>query len=327
MNLTKVCKRYDNPMAASTNATVSTAGVSAAGLVRNINQDAWSAARLPDGRQLLAVADGLGGHQAGEVASKRAIELLERTLARGWHTTPWQVAKAVQLANQELQAITPGAISGTTLTTVVIEKSTAFLAHAGDSRAYLFRHGRLEQLTQDHSWVAEQERQGTLSANEARQHRWRNIISNALGVQDEVRLDVQAFPVQLGDRIILLSDGVFSLLDEPVITGIAGLGSAEAIAQRFVEEANRRGSPDNVTAVVGIVSEAAPGRPQYRTDGPATTFTIGAGTNVMSTVEDAFPRNTLYARLRRHPYFLYRWWALGSALLFIILILALARVF
>lgn len=313
-------------MASTSEATISTAGVSDTGQVRNINQDAWSAAKLTDGRQLLAVADGLGGHQAGEVASKRAIELLESTLARGWHTTPWQVAKAVQLANEELQAITPGAISGTTLTAVVIEKGTAFLAHAGDSRAYLFRHGRLEQLTADHSWVAEQERQGTLSANEARQHRWRNIISNALGVQNEVRLDVSAFPVQLGDRIILLSDGVFSLLDEPVITGIAGLGSAEAIAQRFIEEANRRGSPDNVTAVVGIVTEPGPGRPPYRTDGPPSTLTIHAGTNVMSTIEEAFPRNTVVARLRRHPYFQYRWWIGGSVVLFIVLLLALTRV-
>lgn len=306
---------------------MSTAGVSSTGEVRSINQDAWSAARISDGRQLLAVADGLGGHQAGEVASKRAIEFLEKTLSRGWHTTPWQVAKAVQLANAELLTLAPGAISGTTLTAVVIERGTAFLAHAGDSRAYLFRHGRLEQLTRDHSWVAEQERLGALSANEAKQHRWRNIITNALGVQDQVQLDVQAFAVQVGDRLILLSDGIFTLLDDSVMTGIAGLGSAEAIAQRFVEEANRRGSPDNVTAVVGIVVDPGASRPLFRTDGPATTFAIGAGTNVMSVVEDAYPRNTLLARFRRHPYYAFRWWVAGSAVLFVVLLLALFRVF
>lgn len=312
---------------ASTELQMSTAGVSSAGEVRSINQDAWSAARMKDGRQLLAIADGLGGHQAGEVASKRAIEWLERTLSRGWHTTPWQVAKAVQLANAELLTLAPGAISGTTLTAIVIERGTALLAHAGDSRAYVFRHGRLEQLTRDHSWVAEQERLGALSANEAKQHRWRNIITNALGVQEHVQLDVQAFPVQVGDRLILLSDGVFSLLDDSVMTGIAGLGSAEAIAQRFVEEANRRGSPDNVTAVVGIVVDPAPSRPPYRADNPATTLEIGTSTNVMSVVEEAFPRNTLIARFRRHPYFAYRWWIAGSAVLFIVLLLALFRVF
>lgn len=306
---------------------MSTAGVSAAGEVRTINQDAWSAATMSDGRQLLAVADGLGGHQAGEVASKRAIELLEQTLARGWHTTPWQVMKSVHIANQELKTIAPGAICGTTLTALVIERGTAFLAHAGDSRAYLFRHGRLEQLTKDHSWVAEQERQGTLSANEAKQHRWRNIITNALGVQDEVQLDVRAFPVQVGDRIILLSDGVFSLIDSAVITGIAGLGSAEAIAHRFVEEANRRGSPDNVTAVVGIVTDPAVGRLDYRVDGPAETVTIAPSTNVMALVEETFPRNTVLARLRRHQYWAYRWWLVGSVALFVILLLALFRVF
>lgn len=282
---------------------------------------------MSDGRQLLAVADGLGGHQAGEVASKRAIEWLEQTVARGWHTTPWQVAKAVQLANAELLTLAPGAISGTTLTALIVERGTALLAHAGDSRAYVFRHGRLEQLTRDHSWVAEQERLGALSANEARQHRWRNIITNALGVQEHVQLDMQAFPVQVGDRLILLSDGVFSLLDDSVMTGIAGLGSAEAIAQRFVEEANRRGSPDNVTAVVGIVVDPATSRPPFRADGPVATLEIGKGTNVMSVIEDAFPRNTVLARFRRHPYYAFRWWVAGSAVLFVILLLALFRVF
>ena len=127
----------------------------------------------------------------------------------------------------------------------------------GDSRAYLLRDGQLRQLTLDHSWVADRVRQGILSEEEARQHRWRNVITNTLGSSPQVKLDLLHFKVQPGDTLLVCSDGVSMLLDEKRIAQVVTGADPEAATTALIAEANERGAPDNLTATVLRVDEVA----------------------------------------------------------------------
>jgi protein phosphatase len=227
-------------------------GATDTGNVRVTNQDRL----LVDG-DLVAVADGMGGHQAGEVASQLAIQVLREGFAAD--PTATGLVAAVHAANRavwESGEADPGLRGmGTTIAAVALvtddgEERLA-VVNVGDSRAYLLHDGELRRLTADHSLVAELVRAGQISEAEARTHPRRNILTRVLGVAEEIEPFVAwAAPVR-GDRLLLCSDGLFNELDEPEITAVlTTVAEPGAAAGRLVELANDHGGNDNITAVV-----------------------------------------------------------------------------
>src|SRR4051794_4581289 len=224
------------------------------GQVRDGNEDSY----LVDRRlELFAVADGMGGHRAGEIASATALEGLKLAVTEG---SP--VADAVGRANtavwDKAAADTELAGMGTTLTAAIFDAGTLTIAHVGDSRAYLLRADQLERLTTDHSLVEELIRDGKLTEEQAAVHPQRSIITRALGVDSSVEVDVYSLVLEGGDRVILCSDGLTSMVRP---TGIAEVLRAEpdptAAANALVDAANAAGGEDNITVIVlDAVAEA-----------------------------------------------------------------------
>jgi PPM family protein phosphatase len=222
-------------------------GATDQGQVREANEDGYVVDRR---LQLFAVADGMGGHRAGEVASATALEALRAAVASGTG-----LGDAITNANaavfgkagndQELRGM------GTTLTAVVPDGNGVLVGHVGDSRAYLLRDGELRQLTTDHSLVEELVREGRLTEEQAAVHPQRSIITRALGVEDNVEVDVYSVPLLPGDRLLLCSDGLTTMLRP---NDIAALLRREAdptrAANLLVDAANAAGGEDNITTIV-----------------------------------------------------------------------------
>lgn len=254
--------------------------VSDVGRVREANEDSWGAFEqlskamdLPQetverkGR-LYAVADGMGGHAAGEVASKRAIGVLfshyyddpDIDLVRSLERAFWS-------ANAEIyaQAATNPNLSGmgTTLVAAVIQDDTLIVANVGDSRAYLVRDGRAEQVSRDHSWVNEQVEAGLLTEAEAQVHVYRNIITRSLGSRPDVAVDTFTVPLQVGDALMLCTDGVCNDVTPTEISALVSQAPHAAVAATsVVARGNERGGVDNLTAVVVRVVAAERQRAQ-----------------------------------------------------------------
>jgi PPM family protein phosphatase len=306
---------------------LSYAGVTEAGRVRSINQDSYFVGEMETG-YVAVVADGMGGHKTGEVASQKAVETIRQELSEASSHPPGALAKAVQAANLEIfdfASLHPEHQGmGTTLTTVFIDDQVGLVGHVGDSRAYLIRGTDIRQLTFDHSWVAEQVRQGVITQDEARRHRLRNVITNALGSTQEVKLDLLYFEVQQGDKLLLCSDGVSMLLTEDVMKDIVARHAPEEAAKQLIAEANRRGSPDNITAVVLEVEAVETRAKKYALPEnyqEPKSVTIGHGGTGIRKVEEAFPRQDWAAKLRRHPLYPYRLWLMGILYLLLVLVI------
>jgi protein phosphatase len=219
------------------------------GLVRQGNEDSFFA-RPP----LFAVADGMGGAQAGEVASGMVISALEGFDATG-NDPAGELSRLVEIVNADVfeQAIndTHKAGMGTTLTAAVASGGAVGFVHVGDSRAYLWRSGELKQLTEDHSLVGEMLRQGKISSDEAKTHPQRSIITRALGVEGTVELDRIDLELTPGDLILLCSDGLYSMVPDGDIAAILeNAGDLSATAGSLVEAANAAGGADNITVVL-----------------------------------------------------------------------------
>lgn len=228
------------------------------------NQDAAIATELPQGG-LYAVADGMGGHAAGELASRLALETLASTYRQGRGSPPDRLIEAVQAANLAVlqHAVGESVGMGTTLIALVIDRGAALFAHVGDSRAYLLRGGELLRLTEDHSWVAEQIRLGVLTEEEARNHQWRSVVSNALGGEERARLELFGLSLKAGDRLLLCSDGLSGVVDEKDLLRLLSLNDTpQAVTRLLVDAANDRGGPDNITALVVDIVRAVPA-PRY----------------------------------------------------------------
>ncbi|MFC4638021.1 PP2C family protein-serine/threonine phosphatase [Deinococcus hohokamensis] len=224
-----------------------------------VNQDAALALDLPRGG-LYAVADGMGGHAAGELAANLALDALAQHYTEERTLPPARLVAAVQAANMAVlrHAVGEYVGMGTTLLAAVLDRGALLLAHVGDSRAYLLRGEELLRLTEDHSWVAEQVRLGLLTEEEARTHQWRSVVSNALGGEERVRLELFGLPVCSGDRLLLCSDGLSGVVpEEELLRLLASKQSPEATARRLVDAANDLGGPDNITAlIVDVVRDA-----------------------------------------------------------------------
>jgi protein phosphatase len=225
------------------------------GRQRNANEDAFFA-RPP----LFAVADGMGGAQAGEVASRLAAESLE-AVGRGEESPEAYLRAIARTANARIHRVAQADESrsgmGTTLTAALVEDDEVGLAHVGDSRAYLFRDGELKLLTSDHSLVEELRRQGRLTDEQAEDHPQRSIITRALGPERDVDIDTMTFQARPGDTYLLCSDGLTTMVREERITEVlAESESLDAAVQRLVDEANEAGGRDNITVVAFRLEEA-----------------------------------------------------------------------
>jgi serine/threonine protein phosphatase PrpC len=218
--------------------------LTAIGLHRKTNEDTFVVAP-----PLFAVCDGMGGAQAGEVASGLAAETLAAAVADGrplLAAAEQANAAVFQLANDDIEH----AGMGTTLTAVVLAGDTGHFAHIGDSRAYLLRGGALEQLSDDHSLVGEMVRDGRLSEEEAASHPHRSILSRALGTEPLARIDEFEVDLRAGDVLLLCSDGLSGAVPAEAIRKALGRADPDDAAAKLIAEARKHGGPDNITAVV-----------------------------------------------------------------------------
>ena len=238
------------------------------GRVRAENEDTFVAEPM-----VFAVADGMGGHQAGEVASALAASIMRERLGKG-ATSETAAAAAVGEANAAIfgaaRANSAQTGMGTTLTALAIlhpekpdDDERLVLVNVGDSRTYRFRFGRLQRVTVDHSYVQELVATGHISDEEARTHPRRNIVTRALGIEPTVRADVWSLPVIRGDRFVLCSDGLVDEVPDHEIADLVGaVSDPQTLAQQLVDMANRHGGRDNITVVVvDVLSGAEPPDP------------------------------------------------------------------
>jgi protein phosphatase len=271
---------------------------------------------------VLAVADGMGGHQGGATASRMAVEYVSRELreAKGDFeaalrgdgrdqpraTEPMEAVEVgdlptlPQFASRALIEGTeitplpgpppgPGAVAsaplelmrlvvrrastaifeaatgkpelrgmGTTLTAGLVHRGVFHLVHAGDSRCYLYRGGQLRQLTDDHSWIAEQLRAGAITEAEAKHSKFRHVITRSIGFERDAEADLKAVPVQPGDVFVLCSDGMSNYVDHAELGQLVGSTPCRRLPQTLIDLANSRGGDDNITVVVGLVALEPP---------------------------------------------------------------------
>ncbi|HEX2053275.1 MAG TPA: Stp1/IreP family PP2C-type Ser/Thr phosphatase [Actinomycetota bacterium] len=215
------------------------------GLVRQVNEDSKLVSP-----PLFAVADGMGGHASGDVASALAVEVLEAELKKSD-----SISDAVHNANKAIfqkAAKDPDLTGmGTTLTAMWADETSAQIAHVGDSRAYLLRDGQLTRLTTDHTVVNRLVQQGRILPEDADRHPQRSYLERALGVDPEVEVDVHVLDMAPGDRVLLCSDGLFGMIDDDLIQSVLEQERhPQRAAERLCEEAVHAGGNDNVTAVV-----------------------------------------------------------------------------
>ena len=223
------------------------------GLVREQNEDTV----LADGEEgIYILADGMGGHQAGEVASDLAARTLRDTLA-GQQPTAYRLRRAFRVANAAVyeKQLSDPALSGmgTTMTALWDEGEEGeylLLGHVGDSRAYLFLDGKLRQISQDHSLVGDLVRAGAITEEQARVHPQRNVITRAVGTDFTVRADVEEFLKTPGERWLLCSDGLTDMVEDAEIEETLAALSGQAAADRLVELALLHGGRDNVSVLL-----------------------------------------------------------------------------
>ncbi|MGH2956392.1 MAG: Stp1/IreP family PP2C-type Ser/Thr phosphatase, partial [Solirubrobacterales bacterium] len=225
------------------------------GRQRHANEDSYFA-QAP----VFAVADGMGGAQAGEVASRIAAGAFEQGLDAE-ASAEGQLREIAQEANREIHELAQKDSSragmGTTLTAALLRDDEVAFGHVGDSRAYVLRDGELKRLTKDHSLVEELRRQGRLTDEQAEEHPQRSIITRALGPEPKVNVDTMTFPAKDGDVFLLCSDGLTTMVSDEEITAILlESRNLRSAVNKLVDSANRRGGRDNITAVAFGVAEA-----------------------------------------------------------------------
>ncbi|MBI4541407.1 MAG: Stp1/IreP family PP2C-type Ser/Thr phosphatase [Gemmatimonadetes bacterium] len=226
------------------------------GLIRSGNEDNFL--MIPE-RGVFAVADGMGGHAAGEIASEMAVTLISRDLGSFKGLAPEEAAlrmtQAIRGANTAIFERTLNEADkrgmGTTATVLVLHSNRYVIGQVGDSRAYLLRDGVFHQLTKDHSYVQEQVDAGYLTPEQARTHPYANVITRCVGANGDVQPDVFSGTVRASDLFLLASDGLTGMIEDEALQEIlVSEGTPERWVERLVAEANRRGGLDNITAVM-----------------------------------------------------------------------------
>ncbi len=226
------------------------------GKVRDINQDCFA---IDPSRGLVMVADGMGGHLAGEKAAQSAVEVVSAVLAENdprEGDVQANIQRAVQEANRQIVQASMSDASmrgmGTTATVAIIDGENVYLGHVGDSRAYLVRDGGfIEQVTEDHSVVAQLLKAGAITPQEAIHHPYRNVITRCLGMQMDVEADVAVVHWKVGDRLLLCTDGLSGLVADDELARMAGEHEdLQDACQKMLDLAMARGGYDNITVVM-----------------------------------------------------------------------------
>ncbi len=231
------------------------------GQMRSANEDSYLARTAAfSGKEwaILAIADGVGGHRAGDVASRTAINCLEEEVlaALREETAPLLALEmAIRRANRAVYDLAVSdfrlAGMGTTLTAALLTPDELFIGHVGDSRLYLYRDGICRQLTNDHSLVSELVRNGELSPEEARVHPQRNVLLRAVGIDNDLEIDLLTSAIKPDDIVLIASDGLFSLLDDATLAAhLATEHDLQAAAEKLVASANELGGHDNISVVL-----------------------------------------------------------------------------
>lgn len=267
-------------------------GLTDVGRKRKHNEDAYL---LDVERGLFVVADGMGGHAAGEVASRLTVESIQEFISgtEDDHDNTWpfgynnrysvdgnRLSTAVERANEKVMRAVVNRPElkgmGTTVVAALFDEKRATLVHVGDSRAYLMREAELRRLTDDHSWVQEQVNAGILSEDEAKSHPLKNVVTRALGGGTHVAVDLIEIPVGAGDRFLLCSDGLTGMVsDEEITNALSSPRTLEQIVRGLVDLANERGGVDNITAIMVEVRSA---------DAPAPSGGPSGGEHEKTTV-------------------------------------------
>lgn len=270
-------------------------GLTDVGRKRKHNEDAYL---LDAERGLFVVADGMGGHAAGEVASRLTVESIQEFISgtEDDHDNTWpfgynnrysvdgnRLSTAVERANEKVMRAVVNRPElkgmGTTVVAALFDERRVTLVHVGDSRAYLLRDSELRRLTDDHSWVQEQVNAGILSEEEARSHPLKNVVTRALGGGAHVAVDLIELPVGEGDRYLLCSDGLTGMVsDEEILEALSSARTPEQIVRGLVDLANERGGVDNITAIMVVVK-------------PSTGRKAGDESSEKTTVSLRAPRN------------------------------------
>ena len=248
------------------------AGLTDTGLVRTVNQDAYYID--PEGRFFI-VADGMGGHAAGQEASRIAKDAIQKYLSEKWDSaepSPILLENAFLLANQAIlddQQVHPdNADMGTTAVAVIFRSQedevtgsmseASWYGNLGDSRIYRLRQDKLEQMSEDDTWVAQAVKAGALSEEDARMHPWRHVLSQCLGRADLGAIEVEAVDVQPGDRLLLCSDGLTEELTDEVISDyLQSVSSSQEVVSTLVEAAKEKGGRDNITVVTIAIEDTS----------------------------------------------------------------------
>ncbi len=251
------------------------------GLKRDHNEDSYL---CNNEVSLFAVADGMGGHLGGEKASRMAVDVLEQEIARGIklkvtrtnedipvvgdgvHPIAKAMRNAVNEATRQIwqhaQVHPEFSGMGTTLTGLLVHRDRVSICHVGDSRAYLYRHGQLRQLTEDHSWIAEQIKAGLVDPDDLIASRFRNIITRSVGFESTVEPDLHTMPIEAGDCFVLCSDGLSNYLSLEEIGNVLATNFYAEACKTMVEMANARGGDDNITVVVVYIANVEDDKPE-----------------------------------------------------------------
>ncbi len=240
------------------------AAMSDVGLARILNEDSWGWTQLDERTRLYVVADGMGGHDSGEVASDVAVRTILQGAQERFEALPAPTPEALenlldeafQAANNQVKAVAEERQNdmGTTLVALLIRDHLALLANVGDSRAYLLRDERLHQITQDHSLVAKMVEQRRITAEEARTHPYANVLLRTVGTERDVDIDIFQLELEPGDRLLLCSDGLWGEVEGEEMERILNTWrDARACAWELIQAAHRGGGKDNITVLIVTV--------------------------------------------------------------------------
>ena len=247
---------------------ITSCGITDVGLKRGHNEDNYL---INEELNLYVVADGMGGHAGGEYASAIAVNTVEEvvTSLEGQDIEldiddPVEVSKhklshAVRLAGRRIfekareQPEYHG--MGTTVVVLLVRAGNAYIAHVGDSRVYVMRDGQIEQVTEDHSLIAEKIRHGLLTKEEAKNHKMRNVITRSLGYQEDVEVDLTVRAIRRGDQFLLCSDGLSGLVEDEEMQHHMTISEPQVAGRVLTELACERGGDDNITTIIALVED------------------------------------------------------------------------
>jgi protein phosphatase len=230
------------------------------GLLREINEDSFMIIHgCSSSPYVFILADGMGGHNCGEIASRMTVDCVSESISNNSirfddANMREELCRVVEQANravyEKARDNNEFAGMGTTLTMAVIGSTELIAAHVGDSRLYMIREGEMQQLTQDHSYIGELLRSGSLTREEAENHPHRNVITRAVGSSPDIDVDIISQEIRKNDIFILCTDGLTNMVSDDEICGIVKENEPEAACTKLIEAANRQGGDDNITVIV-----------------------------------------------------------------------------